>query len=169
MPFQRDPVSEQFDQPAARLIRRAHATPGRWRGTYIANPGPAWVAWGAQNGIRLLGADTATAGMARTRWCRAFVRSVYYLYKNFYYEGRGLDMSDKRLTSNDSRAVQFQVGGVRIARGGVVVGRLVRIRMVPGGGQALHAVEQLPDDARIWEDDGHPGGRFAWPELRDWA
>src|SRR6185312_14939259 len=78
MPFARDPVAVQFDVPAARLLGRAHDRAGQWAGTYVANPTAEWDAWARARGIRLLGPDTVPGGRARTRWCRAFIRSCYW-------------------------------------------------------------------------------------------
>jgi hypothetical protein len=168
MPLSRDPVSEQFDAAAARLIRRADARRGQWVGTYVQNPSPAWMLWARRRGIRLLGPDTAAGQQARTRWCRAFVRSVYYLHKHYFYEGKGLDLSDRRVSPNGPRALQYQVGTVRTDKLGIVVGRAVRIRFVQGGQAAMKAVQAMPDSRRIWTEDGRPAGRFANPSDRDW-
>jgi hypothetical protein len=169
MAFQRDPVSEQFDQAAARLLRRADAARGQWRGTYVANPSAEWLAWGARNGVRLLGKDPQPGGLARTRWVRGFIRSVYYLHKNFYYEGKGLDLADRRVSPGGARSLQFSAGSVRIAPGGLVTGRLVRVRLLPSEGPFSAAVQRLPESARIYDDTGAPAGRWADPALRDWA
>jgi hypothetical protein len=168
MPATRDPVSVQFDAAAARLLRRADTRRGQWAGTYVRNPSPEWMLWGARNGVRLLGPDTQPGGLARTRWCRALTRSVYYLHKHYYYEGKGLDLGDRRVSPNGARSLQFQAGTVRLAPGGVVVGRAYRIRFLAGGEAALAAVGQLPDSQRIYDDAGNPAGRWADPALRDW-
>jgi hypothetical protein len=168
MGYGRDPVSTQFDTAAAKLLRRAAANRGQWVGTYVKNPSPAWMAWGARNGVNLLGRDDAGGGQARTRWCRGFVRSVYYLHKWHFYAGKGLDLSDRRVSPSQGQALQFQVGTVRIDPRGLVVGRAVRIRLVAGGQAAMRAVEKLPDSKRIYDDDGNPAGRWADPAVRDW-
>lgn len=170
MPQIRDPVSEQFDAAAARLIRRADAQPGKWTGTYLAPPSPAWLAWGRRHSINLLGPDTAGRGQARTRWCRAFIRSVYYLHRWHYWEGRGLDLSQRRDTPNHSCPVTFEVGGVRLGQGGRIMGRHVRIKMHRGGPEAARdAVRALPDSRRIFDDSGHPAGAWSDPGRRDWT
>ena len=162
----RDPVSEQFDAAAARLLRRAYKTPGAWVGTYVRNPGPAWIVWGARHRISLLGPDTAPGGAARTRWCRAFIRSCYYLHKHHYWPGRGLVLHDQR-ASTWPAPLQYRVGRVRIKPGGVVVGRLVQVRLAPPD-TARAAAGRLPGSRRIYESDGTPGGRWADPAGRDW-
>jgi len=168
MALQRDPVSVQFDPAAAKLLRRAYAQDGGWAGTYVRNPGPAWVTWGARNGVNLLGKDNAGGGQARTRWCRAFIRSCYYQHEWYYYATRGLDLTDRRVTKNRSQALQFEVGTVRIDPRGLVIGRAVRIRLLKGGAQAMRAVDKLPDSKRIYDDEGNPAGRWADPAARDW-
>ncbi len=166
--LQRDPVSVQFDAAAERLIRRASARKGQWAGTYLRNPSPEWMLWGARNRINLLGPDTQPGAMARTRWCRGFIRSVYYQHKWFYYAGKGLDTDDRRVSPNSSSAIQFQVGTVRIDPSGLVIGRAVRIRFLEGGSKAMAAVKKLPDERRIYDDYGRPADRWADPAMRDW-
>jgi len=145
-------VSVQFDGAAARLLRRAYRAPeGSWVGTYVRNPSPAWLVWGARRRVSLLGADTAPGGQARTRWARAFIRSCYYLHKH----------------GDDPGPLQYRVGRVKINTGGVIAGRLVQVRLAPPGGAAA-AVGALPDSARIYDDDGNPAGRWADPADRDW-
>jgi hypothetical protein len=168
MPAQRDPVSKSFDAAAARLLRRAYRAEGRWVGTRLGNPSPEWVRWGRANGVNLLGPDTASGGMARTRYARALVRSVYYLHKWHYREGTGLVLGDRR-ASPWGRPLQYDVSRyVRISPEGAVLGRVVRIRVRPAGEAAEQAVAGLPDSRRMYTDDGQPGGRFADPALRDW-
>lgn len=163
-------MSESFDGAAARLLARAHSRRGRWVGTSVANPGADWERYARAAGMgRLLGPDPQPGGLARTRWVRGFVRSLYYLHKNFYYEGRGLDLAQRRNAANPSRALEFQVGLVRIDKGGLVRGRAVRIRLRDGGAEALGAVQELPDSARIYDNSGAPAGRWADPARRDWA
>jgi hypothetical protein len=162
----RDPVSEQFDDAAARLLRRAYAAPGAWAGTYVRNPGPAWLVWGARHRISLLGPDTAPGGAARTRWARAFVRSCYYLHKHHYRPGQGLVLTEAR-ASTWPAPLEYRVGRVKINTGGVVLGRLVQVRLAPAAG-AADAVAALPGSRRIYNEDGTPGGRFADPADRDW-
>jgi hypothetical protein len=166
--FARDPVAVQFDVASARLLRRAHARPGQWAGTYLANPSAEWQAWGRAHGIALLGPDTVPGGRARTRWCRAFIRSAYWQFGRYYYASRGLDTGDERAVPGRSRALQFDVGTVRISPAGLVIGRAVRIRITEGGQAAQRAVGRLPDSRRIFAPDGEPAGRWADPADRDW-
>lgn len=168
MPYTRDPVSEQFDTAAAKLLRAAYKNKGKWVGTYLKNPTPQWQVWAARNGIRLLGKDTAAGGKAKTRWARAFVRAIYYLHQWHYYETRGLVLDERRTTKNHSTAIEYQVGSVRITPAGKVVGRYVRVRALPGGTTAQRAVERKPDSQRIFESGGGLGERWADQDKRDW-
>jgi hypothetical protein len=163
----RDPVSESFDEPAARLLNRAYRSPGAWAGTYVRNPGPAWIVWGARHRVNLLGADSAPGGQARTRWARGFVRSCYWLHKHHYWPGRGLVLTEQR-ASTWPGPLEYRVGRVKIDTQGLVVGRLVQVRILPGGPEARREVDRLPDSRRIYTGDGAPGGRFADPADRDW-
>jgi len=168
MPFARDPVAVQFDVPAARLLGRAHDRAGQWAGTYVANPTAEWDAWARARGIRLLGPDTVPGGRARTRWCRAFIRSCYWQFGRYYYAGKGLNLADPRVTPGRSRALQFEVGTVRISPAGLVMGRAVRIRITEGGRAAERAIASLPESRRIYAPDGEPAARWADPARRDW-
>lgn len=173
MPAQRDPVSVSFDGAAAALLRRAYRAEGQWRATRLGNPPAEWVRWGRRNGVNLLGPDTASGGLARTRYARALIRSVYYLHKWHYREGAGgrpatLDLSERR-ASPWGHPLQFEVSRyVRISAEGVVLGRVVRIRTLPGGAAAERAAAALPDSRRMYDNEGTPAGRFADPALRDW-
>jgi hypothetical protein len=168
MSLQRDPVSVQFDAAAARLLRRAHANRGQWTGTYVKNPTREWMLWAGVRGINLLGPDNAPGGMARTRWCRAFIRAVYYNHKWHYYAGKGLDLADRRVAPYGGNALQYQVGTVRIDPTGRVIGRAVRIRVLAGGQAAQRAADKLPDSKRIYDDSGQPAGRHSDLTDRDW-
>lgn len=165
--MQRDPISIQFDPAAARLLRRAYEAGGGWAGTYVRNPSLEWQAWAARRGISLLGPDDQPGGMSKTRWARAFVRSVYYLHRWHYTPGRGLVLEARR-ASPWGRPLQYQVNSVRILTGGVVAGRQVRIRTRPGGQAAGAAVDDLPYSRRIYAADGQPAGRHTTPADRDW-
>lgn len=169
MPLERDPISVQFDPAAARLLRRCYRNQGQWQGTYLRNPTDQWEAWARRNGIRLLGADNAGRGQARTRWARAFVRSAHYLHKWYYYEtAGGLVLSDRRSVPTQSRALLFTVGTVRINQAGLIVGRSVRLKVVQGGRAAIDAVDQLPNSRRIFTPGGAEGGAHSDLRDRDW-
>ena len=169
MPARRDPVSELFDAGAARLLRRAYARPGRWAGTRIAAPTMRHTRWAAAQGIELSGPDNAPGGQARNRWMRAFIRAVYYQHKWHYREGQGL--GERRTAPNQSRALRYEVGLVRLDRvDGRVVnrGRAVRIIVLAGGQAAQDAAEAMPASRKIYEN-GAPGARWSDPARRDWA
>lgn len=169
MPLMRDPISVQFDPAAARLLRRCYRNPGQWQGTYLRNPSGQWELWARRNGVRLLGPDNAGGGQARTRWARAFVRSAYYLHKWYYYEtAGGLVLSDRRAVPATSKALVFEVGTVRIAQTGLVLGRSVRLKVVPGGRAAIEAVDRLPGSRRIYTPHGYEGGAHSDLRDRDW-
>lgn len=153
----RDPVSVQFDRAAARELTRARAAAGRWVTTRLADPTPRDHArWLASDDIDVTGPDPVTVlpgrGVnARTRWCRAFVRSLYYMHK----QGPG-------------GALQVDVGRFYPAYGKLPAGRRVRLRIMRAGRLAELAVRRLPDSARIFDDDGALAMRHAGPETRDW-
>lgn len=171
MSFRRDPVSELFDEPARRLLARAYARPGQWVQTRLADPRPQHMAWAAGHGISLLAGDNASTASgrhanARSRWARGFVRAVFYQHRWHYAAGGFTDR--RRTAANDAGAIQFEVGR-RIAPVGVLpAGRMIRIMCRGGGGQALAAVQSLPDAERIYDDAGNRAGRWADPEGRDW-
>jgi hypothetical protein len=161
MVYKRDPVSVAFDASAARLLRRAHANQGKWVGTYIQNPGLGWeLAARRGNLARLLGPDTAPGGEARTRWMRGFVRSLYYIHKHHYWESRGVDLSEWRLSPNWAGTLRYETGNVRIrerADGVLFIGRYIRIQL------AGKTSKPVPED-RKWKDKGP---RWSDPATRN--
>jgi hypothetical protein len=171
--YARDPISEQFDAAAIKLLRRAYANKGEWVGTYVGNPSPAWQVWAVRNGWpRLLGPDPVPSAEAKTAWCRAFVRSCYHNNKKYMYLD-GLRTNDPRPTGGRWRnqagdwqggswpppyALDFEVSpSVRIAPGGRVVGRSVRIKLMTGGRAAKKAAEKLPKSKR-WDTGARLSG-----------
>jgi hypothetical protein len=160
--YARDPISVQFDGAAARLLRRAYSNRGEWVGTYVANPSAEWQAWAGLNGWpRLLGPDVAPGGKARTAWCRSFVRSCWNLHQKFM-TSRGLELADtpRPRGQRPPWSLQYQVGTVRIAPGGRVVGRAVRVRLLTQA-EARKFAATIPDSARWLEKDGTIGPRHA--------
>jgi hypothetical protein len=161
--FARDPISRQFDTAAARLLRRAHASRGDWVGTYVANPSLEWQAWAVRNGWpRLLGPDVAPGGRARTAWCRSFIRSCWNLHQK-YSTSTGLDLADapRARGVRPPYSLQYQVGTVKLAPGGRVVGRAVRVRLLTQAEARKFANEKVPDSARWLERDGTIGPRHS--------
>lgn len=170
MTFVRDPMSVLLDSGARRLLARAYAHPGEWVGTKLADPSPRTRAYAAARGINLDAADdpstpggTSRRTDAKTRWCRAFVRAIYYQHK--WYSGGGTQgwRGQRRTTARDSGALRFEVGRRRPG------GRAVRIKLDRGGARKLEAVQRLPDSQRIYDDTGEPAGRHSDPRLRDWG
>ncbi len=156
----RDPVSVIWDGGAGSLLARAYAQKGGWVSTIIADPKPRHAAMFAEMGIDVGGPDNAPTMSGkrknmRSRWCRGFVRAFYYL--NDSRHGGG------------GRAVEIEVGARKPAVGRVPAGRAVRARLRVGGSVALRAVQRLPEDDRIWLDEGERGGRFADISRRDWV
>jgi hypothetical protein len=133
-----------MDPGAARLLRRAYARPGQWAGTSLAHPTAAHQAWARREGINLNASDRGV-----DRWMRAFIRSLYYTHRWYYRPGEGLRLSEKRLAANETRALVYEVGRVRLdrrpGRGVTVRGRAVRIKILPGGQEAWDAI---PDGQR---------------------
>lgn len=148
MTLVRDPVSEHFDAASAALLARAHRRRGKWTQTTLANPGPRWTQWAAGHGRRLLGPDDARSGAARTAWARSFVRSIYYVHKE----------------TRTGLSLQFRVGTVKISAAGVVLGRIVQVKVEGGGDAAWDAARRAPA-GRVYLDDGPAASR---PDDRWW-
>lgn len=159
----RDPVSVAFDASARRLLAKAYASPREWVQVWLPDPTIRQRTRFLSAGVNVDGPDPLPKGGgvdAKTRWARGFVRAVYYQHKWFYAQGElG---SDRRMTPNDSRGLQYELGRMTLR------GRAVRIRTRPGGSAAMKAVKRMPDQRRIYQDDGSPGGRWADPAVRDW-
>jgi hypothetical protein len=159
----RDPVSELFDGAARKLLARAYGRRGQWTETRLANPSPRHVAWAAGLGINLLGPDPAQtlSGShqdARSVWGRAFVRAVFHQHRWYYRTNLGGLGEFRRLVPNQALALQVTVGRMQLPRGVVPAGRLVSVRVMPGGQAARRAVATLPDSRRIFRPDGTHGG-----------
>lgn len=140
--FTPDPVSLWFERAAANALELAYSHPGRWYGTIIANPTDRHIAAAAGLvRVPLTAPDPHPGRKAKTRWCRAFVRALERQAKG----GPKIEWNVGTAFSN---------------------GRAFRVRTVPAG--TLRKPLAKPDRQRIWTPDGEPGGRFAWPDLRDW-
>ena len=157
MPLSRDPVSVQFDQAAADLLRRAYARPGQWVGTYLAVPGPGWIAWAGSRGINLFGRDR----WGEIRWVRAFKRSVYYVHRHYYRAGH-LELGKPRVSLERTKVVIWQTGRLT-ARGWAI-----RVRVDRGGAVAQRAVARLPERRRYIDDDGNATDMASTAADRDW-
>jgi hypothetical protein len=158
MQFERDPVSEQFDAAARRLLRRAYDNAGDWTGTYLAQPSPLWRAWALAHGINLNKRDR----WGEVRWVRAFKRSVYWNLAWYGYAGQLGDAP--RIGKGDGKALRWQTGKLVYKTGWPARRWAIRVMVVPGGLAAEHHARQLPARKRYTED----------PELqskledRDW-
>jgi hypothetical protein len=141
--YKRDPVSELFDPGASALLARAYARgPGAWTSTRLALPSARHLAWAAGEGINLYAADPT----ARTRWNRAFIRSVYHL--NTWYVRDGRVVGQKRLDRN-LQGIRY-----RVHREGPLHWR-IRILLVPGEQDRVPAAQSyaLNEDRRRAPDD----------------
>lgn len=186
MPAERDPVSVLFDGAARRLLARAYARPGEWVMTRLADPAPRHVAWAAERGISsLTGPDRSSArggaGLnARTRWCRAYVRALYFQHRWFSgggHDGKGW-RGERRMTPRNAGALRIEVGRHLAATpqfdprdpgaGGFPPGRAVRVQLARGGQSARRVVTALPDSRRIYDDQGVPAARWSDIGKRDW-
>lgn len=124
----------------------------------MANPTLKQIHRWAQYGIDVTGPDDPSVeggrGLdARTRWCRALVRALYYQHKR----------------SGSRSALRVEIGRVMPARGVVPAGRAIRIQIAAGGELALRAARRTATVSRIYNDDGTPAIRQSKVELRDWA
>lgn len=171
--MERDPVSVLFDTGARRLLERAYNSRGEWVGTRVADPPPGTVAHFARLGIDVRGPDNPSSPRAKinahTRWCRGFLRALYYQHKWYSNLGReGGWRGSKRLRPRTSGALEVEFGRRVPATGVIPAGRAVRVRIRRGGQVAKRAVQRMSDDNRIWTDEGEPGGLMSDPSRRDW-
>lgn len=170
----RDPVSLLWDGPARQLLARCYAAPGTWQGTRLADPTAQQLAWAASLGINLRGRDNPSTvsrrgGLnARSRWARAFVRSVNYQHR-YYSRARGGGWRDERArVARSTYALQVEVGRALPARGIIPAGRAVRVKLHQGGQRADQAAARKSDTDRYITDDGGRGGRWSSIDRRDW-
>lgn len=157
-------MSVLWDGAAETLLERARKARGGWQGTRIADPSPRQRAALLALGIDPLGPDNPStsggrarggAGLdAKTRWARGFVRAVNY--------------ANDRRNGGPGLALELEVGVHKPPLGVIPAGRAVRLRVRRGGQAADRAVRRKGEAARIFTDDGSPGGRWSDPELRDW-
>ncbi len=184
MPHARDPVSEPFDAAARRLLAKAYASRGQWASAWLPDPTIRQRTRWAELGITdLTGPDrpstrSSSGGLdAKTRWARAFVRSLNYQHK------WNSPMSGKAWAR---RSAPRSAGGLRVevgrhvpasaqfdpadpSAGGLPGRRRVRVQLAAGGAAKTRAVDRLASRDRIYTDAGTPGGRWSDPSLRDWA
>jgi hypothetical protein len=170
---QRDPVSELFDGAARTLLARAYAKPGEWIMTRVADPDRRAIAYGSERGINVTGPDRpsvpgGTGLNARTRWCRAFVRALYYQHKWYSAAGQASLRSERRTSPRAAGALRIEIGRHMPARGVIPAGRAIRIQIAKGGQAKDRAVRRLPDSRRWMLDDKTAGPRQSSIDLRDW-
>ena len=171
--YERDPLSELFDAGARQLLDRAYAARGQWVRTRVADPGPRQLVACAELGIDPFGPDDSSAkggrGLdAKTRWCRAFVRAVYYQHRWYSGTKAGAWRRDKRMEPRHSGAIEIEIGRRVPVLGVIPAGRAVRIRIRPGGETAKRAAKRMAAADRIYTDRGRPGERHSDPAKRDW-
>lgn len=174
MPAKRDPFSELLDTGARRLLERAYASPGAWVSTRLGDPGLRVRTLAMQMGVDLDGPDNPSTRRrsggtnARSRWGRAFVRSLYYQHK--WYSRPGPQQSwIRRPSHRETGALRVEVGRHLGPTGVIPAGRVVRVQLARGGAAKEAAVARLEDRDRIYRPSGSPGGRWSDPGLRDWA
>jgi hypothetical protein len=145
VPAQRDPVSVLMDRGAAALLERAYARPGVWVRTRLEAPSLRQQVWARARGI-----EPYADARGMERWPRAFVRSLYYLHKWYYWPGRGLERGRRRTAPDRAYALQVRVGARGYFRR--QLGWPVAVRVRPGGPQAYAAVpagRRYTDDPAI--------------------
>ena len=159
----RDPISEWFDRGARDFMTRVYARPGQWVGTRVAAPSPQEIATAmVRLGINVRGRDH----LGRPRWVAGFVRACYYQHK--WHRTGNAWHDEKRLTANQGRGIQYEIGHWMPQRGIVPPGYAIRFRSKPGGAAAQKAARKMPDSKRIFLEDGELGPKWADPSLRDW-
>ena len=173
MAFARDPVSVLFDAGARALLERAYAARGGWVGTRLADPSPSHLAQLAMLGVNPAGPDRPSAaggrGLdAKSRWARGFVRALYYQHE-WYATGSGSGWRRSRRTVRGGRgALEVRIGERVRALGVLPAGRLVEVRVHPGGRSAVRAAERESPARRIHTLEA-AGPRWSDPALRDWG
>lgn len=172
----RDPVSVAFDASARRLLERAYAARGTWVQAWLPDPDLRQRTRWLERGINVGGPDPLPPGGgldARTRWGRAFARSLYYNAK-WYRPARGSSrMRTQKLNTASGTPLRVEFGrhvpGNEL--GGLPPRRRVRIMIAQGGEAAERAVTRLPEASRSFvgpKSARVPGPRWAAPEYKDW-
>jgi hypothetical protein len=170
---QRDPISEMFDGAARTLLSRAYARPGEWIMSRVADPTPRQRGYASERGIQVDGPDNPSVrggkGLnARTRWCRAFARALYYNHKWYSATGQTSMRSQRRTSPRAAGALRIEIGRHMPARGVIPAGRAIRIQVARGGQAKDRAVRRLPSSARWVTEDKTAGPRQSSIDLRDW-
>ncbi|HWM96707.1 MAG TPA: hypothetical protein VNO54_06585 [Streptosporangiaceae bacterium] len=185
MTYPRDPVSEAFDASARRLLAKAYGSRGEWVSVWLPDPTIRQrTRWAGVGIIDLTGPDRPSAvggagGLdAKTRWARAFVRSLNYQHKWYSPAGRSKDWQ-RRMVGRATGGLRVEVGRHIPASaqfdpadpgaGGLPGRRRVRVQLASGGAAKQRAVTRLADRDRIYDAAGNPAGRWSDPALRDWG
>lgn len=173
--WDRDPLSVLLDPGARQFLGRVYAAKGGWVTTRLADPDARTAAYAEQAGTPAAGRDNASTVSgrhmnARSRWGRAFVRSMYYNHRWYGAAQRrgGPALRGTRRLQPYGRPLEIEIGRHVPARGVIPPGRLVRARLRPGGKTARAAVQRMDLSARIYDDDGRPVARWSDPTRRDW-
>ena len=171
-----DPLRDRFIRGARALLDRGYAHHGSFVGTRLAAPDAQALRWCLAHGINPRGPDNSSAvargGLnARDRWTRAFIRCLYeqHLWWAADHDTAGEWRQDRRLVSYRGRALIVDVGRMLPVQGVVPAGRAIRIQVTTAGrAKAFDAARRKADKDRIYDDAGHPAGRWSDPALRDW-
>ena len=169
--MERDPLSVLLDAGARRFLQRVYDAGGEWVTTRLADPDDAARAYALSRGIDPAGRDNASTLSGRhkdmrSRWGRAFARSVYYQHR--WYGARNVRAIGNRRSAPYSRPLELEIGRHVPIRGIIPAGRLVRARLHSGGQRADQAVSGLGDRERIFSDNGEHAGASSDPAGRDW-
>ena len=161
-----DPLQVAFKAGARRLLDRVYDNPYQWQVTRLTPPTPGQTAALRQRGIDPYKPDPVQKGGldAKTRWARGFVRTLYHEHKWWSGTGGRGWRTERRTTARTTGGLLVEVGRVMPARGIIPAGRIVRVRLAPGGKAKEKAVDRLPDRAK-WADGGPQRAQEAW---RDW-
>jgi hypothetical protein len=162
MRIDRDPVSELFDAGARAMLDRAYRRPGAWVSTRLQDPEPRHL---ARFGPGLLGPDdVSTPGRpgldARTRWTRAFVRSLFHNHKWHSGPATGQWRGDRRAVPRPAAEVELRIGNRAPVSGVRPAGRMVYVRYDPGRPARF---------ARPKRGEGRVGPHRSDLRLRDWG
>lgn len=156
--MQRDPLSEWFDTPARRLIRRAYANRGQWVGVYLAPPTVLQRAYAARLGIYDL---YERDRWGEQRWVRAYKRAVYYQLKKHGWHDAPR-WGEVRESPWPGVALEWQTGQ-RVTRRGWPTRRwAIRVRLHDGGAAASRA-------GRAKADSWVRTGRQSTVDDHDWG
>lgn len=171
MTYSRDPLSERFDVPARRFLRRAYVVKGNWCGDYVPEPGPAARAWMLTHGIIN---PYELDRWGEVRWIRAYKRSVYW---NANWFGGVYELRPEPNTGAGAGGwhapvrLQWQTG-IRVSRPEWTGMRwAVRVRIHPAGKKTSEiGLELAKRERNNWLDieDHQPNFRQSQPADRPW-